>query len=132
MTTALALRPPPPPKDTRSDEPDGFGKKDVRLSEKALELRRRVEKRRQEAQDKFTREAELVLQRQQTRQKRHVLQQQEVHGSERLVDADLLHNHHELFKRSGHQFNLGEKYERLGRDTQRALRATRENQNKLS
>ena len=55
-----------------------------------------------------------------------------MHGSERLVDADLLHNHHELFKRSGHQFNLGEKYERLGRDTQRALRATRENQNKLN
>ena len=49
MTTALALRPPPPPKDTRADEPDDFGKskKDVRLSEKALELRRRVEKRRQ-------------------------------------------------------------------------------------
>ena len=90
MTTALALRPPPPPKDTRADEPDSFGKKDVRLSEKALELRRRVEKRRQEAQDKFTREAELVLQRQQTRQKRHVIAQQEVHGSERLVDADLL------------------------------------------
>ena len=109
MTTALALRPPPPPKDTRADEPDSFGKKDVRLSEKALELRRRVEKRRQEAQDKFQRETELVLQRQQTRQKRHVIQQQEVHGSERLVDADLLFNHHELFKRSGHQFNLGER-----------------------
>ena len=127
MSTALTL-PPAPPDGGGEAEPT----KQVQLSEKALELRRRVEARRQEARDQFRKESELVIYRQQTRLKRQVILQQEAHGAERLVDADLLQNHHLLFKRSGHQFRLGEKYERLGRDTQRALRAARENQSKLT
>ena len=111
--------PPPPPKDTRADEPDSFGKGRTPLGEGA-ELRRRVEKGAKKPRTSSSAKRKLVL-KGSRRQKRHVIQQQEVHGSERLVDADLLYNHHELFKRSGHQFNLGEKYERARRDTQRAL-----------
>ena len=118
MTTALALRPPPPRHRPTSRTASA---KKTWLSEKALELRRRVEKAprspgqvpARDGASPTTDAAEAA-----------VIQQQEVHGSERLVDADLLQPH-ELFKRSGHQFNLGEKYERLGRDTQRACEPAR-------
>ena len=113
------------------DDCDGFGTANKKLSEKAIELRRRVEERRTERKAALVKAGEMVL----YNQKRAVARTLEKHakrqGEERLWGAEALGDHMQLYARADQQFAIREGGDHLARDLRRSIVGAREHRDKL-
>ena len=75
---------------------DNFGQANKKLSEKAIELRRRVEERRAERKAALIKAGEMVLYNQQRAVARTLDKHVKKQGEERLWGAEMLQDHHLL------------------------------------